>query len=546
MPVSEFDFSYLKQYITSSKDKTLHNLAKKSGKKYIGSSSSMTGVLSQFHFLLSMWRPVNVSMLTKAFDDPLRHFTRISRAPAAIFVKHTDGVYAIDADKEFDSGNVLMSLGKSMEKLLTVSKDEFERYRKSNPENPPVEERDAPEAFHYCTSGDFMMRSQLDAYDKRLPGTGMFDLKTRAVVSIRMDAQNYTEGIGYQIIGRHGEFESYEREYFDMIRAAFLKYSLQVRLGRMDGIFVAYHNVERIQGFQYISLSEMDTAIHGQEDTALGDTEFKLSIQLWNQVMNRVTAKFPDQSLRMHYETRESKEPWMYIFAEPVTKEEIDEVQNKTRKSIEEYEYRITNGLDPNPKSTAKATEGEIEGKSIEEAIGTKDGEGKSLAEAMESADEAIAAAEAAIEAEADGVEDSAAEETSESSAIKDIRTKPRRRSRPDPNLDCSKPIVAYKLSIRNKVNGNPVVRPENFIPANGHSWTLDYNLVEVPGGPEKAWPLYKACQARRAAELAIDEEEQNPGNKGYLEKLYRISRKGANWRNHWNKEEKRHGHVVL
>ncbi len=89
------------------------------------------------------------------------------------------------------------------------------------------------------------MRSQLDAHDPRLPGTGMFDLKTRAVVTIRMDAQQYESTRGYEIRGRHGEWESFEREYYDMIRAAFLKYSLQVRMGRMDGIFVAFHNTER-------------------------------------------------------------------------------------------------------------------------------------------------------------------------------------------------------------------------------------------------------------------------------------------------------------
>lgn len=40
-----------------------------------------------------------------------------------------------------------------------------------------------------------------------------------------------------------------------MTRSAFLKYSMQVRIGNMDGIFVAYHNTARIFGFQYISLS---------------------------------------------------------------------------------------------------------------------------------------------------------------------------------------------------------------------------------------------------------------------------------------------------
>ena len=35
------------------------------------------------------------------------------------------------------------------------------------------------------------MRSQLDCHDPRLPGTGIFDLKTRATVSIRQDIINY-------------------------------------------------------------------------------------------------------------------------------------------------------------------------------------------------------------------------------------------------------------------------------------------------------------------------------------------------------------------
>ena len=35
------------------------------------------------------------------------------------------------------------------------------------------------------------MRSQLDGVDKRLPGTGVFDIKTRAALPIRMDIMNY-------------------------------------------------------------------------------------------------------------------------------------------------------------------------------------------------------------------------------------------------------------------------------------------------------------------------------------------------------------------
>lgn len=294
MPVNEFDFEALSDYVTSSQDKRLENLAKDLGKKYVGSTSSMTAVLSHFHYLLSAWRPINPSVISKKFAVPWNTFTGLQRAPQSIFLRYKDGVYAVDADKEFDKESVLTLLGKSMEKLLTVSPEVFETYRRTA--EPKVLEEAAKkhvDTYHYSTLGDFLMRSQLDAYDPRLPGTGMFDLKTRAVVSIRMDVENFHIGSGYQIKDRFGEWESFEREYFDMIRAAFLKYSLQVRMGRMDGIFVAFHNTERIFGFQYISLEEMDAAIHEDFHSGIGDREFRLSLQLLNDVFDRATKKFP-------------------------------------------------------------------------------------------------------------------------------------------------------------------------------------------------------------------------------------------------------------
>lgn len=341
MPVHEFDFNALKQYITSSRDKTLLGKTREKGKKYTGSTSSMTAALAHFHFLLSQWRPVNTGNLSKMFPVDFDSFTLLQRAPSAVFLRHKDGVYAIDADKQYDTANILMMLGKSMEKLLTLSTDEFEKYRRINSDQISEEERNAAESFHYTTMGDFLMRSQLDAYDPRLPGTGMFDLKTRAVISVRMDADQYEVGRGYQIRSRHGEWESYEREYYDMIRAAFLKYSLQVRMGRMDGIFVAFHNTERIFGFQYISLPEMDFALHGTDDTKLGDNEFKLSLELLNRALDRATAKFPGKSLRLHFETRDGVVPFMYIFAEPVEEEKIEKIQSTNKAKIEAFERKI-------------------------------------------------------------------------------------------------------------------------------------------------------------------------------------------------------------
>ncbi|GKT97895.1 hypothetical protein FLAG1_00104 [Fusarium langsethiae] len=341
MPVEEFDFNALKEYVTSSKDETLTKLSAKHRKKYCGSTSSMTSMLAHFHFLLSDWRKPNFEQLSKSFKVEFETFTMLTRAPVAAFARYKDGVYAIDADKEFDTANILSMLGKSMEKLLTLPKDHFEKYRKSRSHELSDEEKNADEAFHYTTLGDFMMRSQLDARDPRLPGTGVFDLKTRAVVTIRMDVGDYEKGVGYEIDSRLGQWNSFEREYYDMIRAAFLKYSLQVRMGRMDGIFVAFHNTERIFGFQYISLEEMDQAIHGTMNRKVGDEEFKASIGLLNELLNRASKRFPKQSLRLHVETRPLDPAVLYFVAEPVSEEEMKKTQEKGRAAVDRFEKQI-------------------------------------------------------------------------------------------------------------------------------------------------------------------------------------------------------------
>ncbi|KAJ5166445.1 mitochondrial translation protein [Penicillium canariense] len=489
MPVTEFDFNALKEYITSSKDDTLRKHAIQEKKKYSGSSSSMTSVLSQFHYLLSAWRGIDTRTLSQGFPDKLRTFTRLLRSPAAMFLHYQDGVYAIDADKEFDSANILMNLGKSMEKLLTMPKEDFERYRRSSDNKiSPEEEQAIPESYHYSTYGDFIMRSQLDAYDPRLPGTGMFDLKTRAVVSIRMDAKNFEHGLGYEIKTRFGAFESYEREFYDMIRAAFLKYSLQVRIGRMDGIFVAFHNIERIFGFQYVSLPEMDQTLHGTSDTALGDTEFELSLGLWNEVLNKATAKYPEQSLRFHFETRDAVTPFMYIFVEPVTKEDISAIQNSKKAEIDAYQQRLLN-LKPSEDDS------DLDSPQVEDA-------------AEASAAESSAEAEAEAEAEPKGE------------------------------------LLAMALTIRNKINGEYVDRPtEDF--KTGDKWNVEYELSEL--SPAQGHVLYKMCKTRRMKSLeGRGEDELEVASNVYIRRLRQISKEGRKHRERENEIDKEEGIIVL
>lgn len=301
-PLDKVDFGTLTNFTPPSKDMNLRSIAENSQKKYLASTSSMTGMLKHMHFLLSGFRGLNFRGLSHCNENP-ETFTKITKGPEAVFLKYNDGIYAVDADKEFDSANVLSMMGRLLEKYFTADKSSFEKYKAGKV--PRQRSEDEPgEAYHYSVVDDFLLRSQLDAHDPRLPGSGMFDLKTRAVLPIRMDSENFEPGMDYELHALQGQYGSFEREFSDMSRSTMLKYSLQARIGRMDGIFVAYHNIARIFGFQYISINEMDLVLHGQEDRSLGDQEFRASLRLLNQLFNRATERFPGQVsavLRSHF-----------------------------------------------------------------------------------------------------------------------------------------------------------------------------------------------------------------------------------------------------
>jgi hypothetical protein len=538
MPVTEFNYSALNQYVTSSADDKLRGLARSHEKSYVGSSSSMTSALSHFHYLISAFRPLNTSMLSKGFEPESRQPSAILRAPAAVFMRLKDGVYAMDADKEFDSGNILLSLGRSLEKLLTLDRHEYEAYRKSN-NNAGSIIPEKPEQYHYGHIGKFLMRSQLDAYDSRLPGTGVFDLKTRAVASIRYNVKTPEEGMGYEIKERYGEWESYEREYFDMIRAAFTKYSLQVRIGRMDGIFVAFHNVARIFGFQYIPLPDMDLAIHGQSDTSVGDREFGFSVKMLESVIDKATAKFPGQSLRFHFEARPPTAklepvPYMYVFAEAMSEERIDEIQMKNKADIEAYERRLFSGegereLVESSASITKPADDPTENDAKADEVGLSGNVINNDVEAdlvHESAPTEVEEAEISDnvinnDVEADMVHKPASTNTDATrpKAAEAKRQEETSSSESPPN------VVGFKVIARNEVNGQYVGRVEDITADD--RWNLEYTIEEMPA--DKAAVRYQVCQSRRERALA-DSKKQVRGHP-YLPILLRLSKEGAEWR---------------
>ncbi|KAL0262205.1 hypothetical protein SLS55_003644 [Diplodia seriata] len=547
MPVADFNFDLLKKYITSSQDETLSNLARSLDKRYVGSTSSMTAALAHFHFILSQWREINTSMLSKGFPERLSTFTRINRLPAAIFLRWKNGTYAIDADKQYDTANILSMLGRSMEKLLTLPTEEFERYRRGHPDQVSDEEREVPESYHYTTQGDMLMRSQLDAQDNRLPGTGMFDLKTRAVVSIRMDVQDWKENTGYQIKTGTGNFESFEREYYDMMRSTMLKYSLQVRMGRMDGIFVAFHNIERIFGFQYVSLDEMDMALHNPKSKTrhLGDQEFRISVDLLNKALNMATERFPETSIRFHFEAREGVEPFMYIFAEAMPEEEVQKIQEANKARTEQWERKVL-GLESD--QTEDVTLRVANHPAVPEHRAV---DAVTLPELFEIPDEEPPWSSVAPHAQPEALEKNILEETDGSHSTATAENSTGVSSGAD-GSEAGEPasgsLLALKLWTRNKINGESVGRVDDVTEET--EWTVDYQFEEL--SPADAQKRYAESKRRRAVGLEDPElrkeglEEEEKVLSFYQRRLRELSKSGRQWRDQKDEEAKDKEKVVL
>lgn len=276
-------------FITPHRDESLLKVANEHKKKYISSSSSMTSILSQLHYLLSNFRKLNIidSSISRNFPQKNCNYSESAYFPSTVILrKKKNGIRSIDSDRSLDREMVLSVLGHYLEDFLT----------KKSPNSLRAEN------YHYSSIDEFIVRSQLDAYDPNLPGTGVFDLKTRAVSAIRYDlshVENNNNRTGYEIDRVYGEFESLEREYFELIRSALLKYSLQARIGKMDGIFVAYHNISKMFGFQYLPLDELDYIIHSS-----CNGKFDSLLEQKNEIMKGI---YGEEDYILHY-SRNDKE----------------------------------------------------------------------------------------------------------------------------------------------------------------------------------------------------------------------------------------------
>lgn len=309
----------------------------------------------------------------------------------------------------------------------------------------------------------------------------------------------------------------------------------------------------------------------------------------------------------------------MYIFAEPVTEEQADEIQSSNKEKVEEFERGILglHAKDAGAETKAEDTESEegwedIKAKiedeltndelSPEQAVESPEAEGSTLADdpdGTDGADDAGVGSEAAVtEAEAEtrfaqsdedadpateeadnaeeGLEeppnDELTDETRAAVSEGDIDRKTTENEATDEEeadqgssvehavsddgVDGSEEdseadgdaewldevdqeqklhaegqgeLLGMTLTIRNKVNGEYMIRPAKF--AKSDEWSVEYSLDEIKPA-SRVRSLYAACQARRRKAFEETEtEEAEVSSNFYIKNLREMSRKGRIWR---------------
>lgn len=329
-PICPEIHSRLSTYVKPSKDKELHNLAQGQKVKYFTGSSSLTENLQQIYYAVTNYKSPDVTGLAEGYNHLTMNYMSSYRKPTIFSLKkHDSGLYSIESDKgpiPDTSGEVLSMGGTILEHLFTTEKKDFKRLIDLNTELSESDQaliQSSSKSFRYRKLGKILIRSQIDCEATDPKGEAfVYEIKTRACAPIRYDAKNYKNYLNYQILYRKGLENSYEKEYFDLIRSILIKYFFQIKIGRMDGAFVAYHNTQKTFGFEYISLTEIEKRLFGCSE--ISEQILNVCLNVFQDILEEVTEKFPDDNFLK-----------VGLFSNFLTKELMVTVEN--HKNIIEY-----------------------------------------------------------------------------------------------------------------------------------------------------------------------------------------------------------------
>ena len=300
--ITEEIFNRISNYTRPSFDKTLHALALKHKSKYMSGSSSLTEALQQIYYSISNFKSPDITGLGKNYDHMNMNYMSAYRKPTTFFLRKLPGnVYAIDGDKGpvESQTKILMLGGIVLEALFTTKEELFNKIINTDVEMLDEDKNIvevAGKSFRYRKMGDLMIRSQIDCGATDSNGEYfVFEIKTRATAPIRYELENYFKYFDYKITQRNGIHSSYEREYFDLIRSILLKYFFQIKIGKMDGAFISYHNTQEIFGYEYLKLNEIEKRLFGSPE--ISEQVLKICLAMFQDILDDVTAKFPNDEM---------------------------------------------------------------------------------------------------------------------------------------------------------------------------------------------------------------------------------------------------------
>ena len=131
--LNDFNMENIPAFVPAISDVTLWQNAKENKSKFIASTSSISGFISQFYKLIGARGRVNEKGYTpNLLQNVNTKFSPFLTSGAKINLVHIDGVYGIESPIT-SSSNYLMQLGHVMELFLTKSPSDFAKYLKKSP-----------------------------------------------------------------------------------------------------------------------------------------------------------------------------------------------------------------------------------------------------------------------------------------------------------------------------------------------------------------------------------------------------------------------------
>ena len=198
----------------------------------------------------------------------------------------------------------------------------------------------------------------------------------------------------------------------------------------------------------------------------------------------------------------------MYIFVEPVTEEQADEIQDAGEAAQKEFARNVIGLENDNPETQASWQE-------IQDGVDEQiDSDQNTLPEMESEAEVPVQDEEPLI-----NIEDATEDTTEDTGTSADDLA--------DPAADSDRPLFGWTLTVRSMVNGGYVDRPENLCEED--EWKIEYHMKEIPD--TRQWQLYNALKERRRQLVGLRDEEADKSLKHYRDMIRRFSERGRVWR---------------